>query len=473
MTDNTTRFRPGLLKFEGELAPVNEVLALLRAAGGRPFFMGGCVRDALLGIGSKDFDIEVFGLSVAQIQKALSARFEIISVGAAFGVIKLKDFPVDVSVPRRENRVGAGHRDFEVFVDSTLTPKEAAERRDFTINAIGWNDTNGELLDFYDGERDLQAGVIRHVSTKFAEDPLRVLRAMQFAARFEFTVAPETVAICATLHPNDLPAERLYEEWSKLILKGRKPSLGLKFLRECGWLQYFPELAAIVDVPQDPVWHPEGCVWTHTLHCMDAFAKKQVGDPREDLVVGFAVLCHDLGKAVTTVMSEGRWRALGHEEAGVPIAAKFMGRLTREQGLIDEIVPHVANHDKPSALFRAQSGDNAVRRLALRVGRIDRLLRVDLADRQGRPPQVVGDTTDHGAWLLAKAQGMNLDKGVPKPIMQGRHLVARGLKPGKDFKRILEAAFEAQLEGALADEIAGNAWLDAYLSGPDFTSNNS
>ncbi len=473
MNDHTSQFRPGLLKFEGELSPVNEVLALLRAAGGRPFFMGGCVRDALLGIDSKDFDIEVFGLSVAQIQAALSAKFEIISVGAAFGVIKLKDLPVDVSVPRRENRIGAGHRDFEVFVDSTLTPREAAERRDFTINAIGWNEETGELLDFYDGERDLRAGVIRHVSAKFAEDPLRVLRAMQFAARFEFTVAPETVALCASLHPHDLPAERLYEEWTKLILKGRKPSLGLNFLRECGWLQYFPELAAIVDVPQDPVWHPEGCVWTHTLHCMDAFAKKRTGETREDLVVGFAVLCHDLGKAVTTVMSEGRWRALGHEEAGVPSATKFMARLTREQALIEEIVPHVANHDKPSALFRAQSGDNAVRRLALRVGRIDRLLRVDLADRQGRPPQVVGDTTEHGAWLMAKAQGLNLDKGVPKPIMLGRHLVARGLKPGKDFKRILDAAFEAQLEGRFSDEAGGGAWLDVRLADEEFCSNNS
>lgn len=464
MHTHAKHLRPELLKFTGELSPVNEVLALLRAAGGRPFFMGGCVRDALLGIASKDFDIEVFGLSVAQIQSALAARFEIVSVGAAFGVIKLKDFPVDVSVPRRENRIGVGHRDFEVFVDSSLTPKEAAERRDFTINAIGWNDESGELLDFYEGERDLLAGVIRHVSAKFAEDPLRVLRAMQFAARFEFMVAPETVAICATLHPQDLPAERLYEEWSKLILKGRKPSMGLKFLRDCGWLQYFPELASIVDVPQDPVWHPEGCVWTHTLHCMDAFAKNRVGETREDLVVGFAVLCHDMGKAVTTVMSEGRWRALGHEEAGVPFAAKFMGRLTREQALIDEIVPHVANHDKPSALFRAQSGDNAVRRLALRVGRIDRLLRVDLADRQGRPPQVVGDVTEHGAWLLAKAQDLKLDKGVPKAILQGRHLVARGLPPGKEFKRILDAAFEAQLDGKIVDEAGGNAWLDAYTA---------
>jgi tRNA nucleotidyltransferase (CCA-adding enzyme) len=463
MIDTSPCFRPGLLKFEGDLAPVNEVLALLRSVGGRPIFMGGCVRDALLGIVSNDFDIEVFGLSVAQIQAALSSRFELITVGMAFGVIKLKDLPVDVSVPRRENRVGVGHRDFEVFVDSTLTPKEAAERRDFTINAIGWNDETGELIDSYHGVNDLRDGVIRHVSAKFVEDPLRVLRAMQFAARFEFKVAPETIALSATLHPHDLPAERLYEEWTKLVLKGRKPSLGLKFLRECGWLRYFPELDAIVDVPQDPVWHPEGCVWTHTLHCMDAFAMKRVGEPREDLVVGYAVLCHDLGKAVTTVMSEGRWRALGHEEAGVPIAARFMGRLTSEQALIDEIVPHVANHDKPSALFRAQSGDNAVRRLALRVGRIDRLLRVDLADRQGRPPQVVGDNTEHGAWLMAKAQGLNLDKGVPKPLMLGRHLVARGLRPGKEFKRILDAAFEAQLDGKFTDEAGGGAWLDACL----------
>ena len=186
----------------------------------------------MLGAESKDFDIEVFDLSVAQIQAALSARFEIISVGASFGVIKVKDLPVDVSVPRRENRVGAGHKDFEVFPDSTLSPKEAASRRDFTFNAIGWDPVTGELLDDYNGEADLRAGVIRHVSDKFAEDPLRVLRAMQFAARFEFTVAPETVALCAQLHPHDLPAERLLEEWSKLVLKGKKPSLGLKFLRE-------------------------------------------------------------------------------------------------------------------------------------------------------------------------------------------------------------------------------------------------
>ncbi len=463
--NSPNQHRPDLLKFEGELAPVNEVVALLRAAGGRPFFMGGCVRDALLGVQSKDFDIEVFDLSVAQIQAALSGRFEVITVGASFGVIKVKDLPVDVSVPRRENRVGAGHKDFEVFPDSTLTPREAAARRDFTINAIAWDPATGELVDVHGGEADLRAGVIRHVSDKFSEDPLRVLRAMQFAARFEFTVAPETVALCAQLTPADLPAERLFEEWSKLVLKGRKPSLGLKFLRDCGWLRFFPELAALVDVPQDPTWHPEGCVWTHTCHCMDAFARRRVGDAREDLVVGLAVLCHDMGKAITTEKAaDGRWHAYGHEEAGVPIAREFLARLTREVSLFEEVLPHVANHDKPSALFRAQSGDPAIRRLAKKVGRIDRLLRVDLADRQGRPPLWPGDETPHGVWLMERATALNVVRGFDPAILKGRHLIQAGLTPGPHFNAILKAAAEAQTDGGFADEPGAVAWLKTWLS---------
>lgn len=456
---------PDLLKFEGTLAPVNEVVLLLRAAGGRPFFMGGCVRDALLGAESKDFDIEVFDLTVAQIQAALGARFEIISVGASFGVIKVKDLPVDVSVPRRENRVGAGHKDFEVFLDSRLSPREAASRRDFTFNAIGWDPVSGDLLDDYNGEADLRAGVIRHVSDKFSEDPLRVLRAMQFAARFEFSVAPETVALCAQLHPHDLPAERLFEEWKKLILKGEKPSLGLKFLRDCGWLRFFPELAELVDVPQDATWHPEGCVWTHTCHCMDAFASRRIGDNHEDLVVGFAVLCHDMGKAITTEKgADGRWHAYGHEEKGVPIATGFLRRFTREVSLVEEVVPHVANHDKPSSLFRAKAGDPAIRRLASRVGRIDRLLRVDLADRQGRPPLVVGDETEHGRWLMAKAASLNVITAPEPALLKGRHLIEAGLLPSPSFKSILAAAAEAQTDGEFGDEAGAIAWLRVWLS---------
>jgi len=463
--NSSNQHRPDLLKFEGELAPVNEVVARLRAAGGRPFFMGGCVRDALLGVESKDFDIEVFDLSVAQIQAALSVRFEVITVGASFGVIKVKDLPVDVSVPRRENRVGAGHKDFEVFPDSTLTPREAAARRDFTINAIAWDPATGELVDVHGGAADLRAGVIRHVSNKFSEDPLRVLRAMQFAARFGFTVAPETVALCARLHPYDLPAERLFEEWSKLILKGRQPSLGLKFLQACGWLRFFPELANLVDVPQDPTWHPEGCVWTHTCHCMDAFARRRVGDPREDLVVGFAVLCHDMGKAITTRKEDdGRWHAYGHEEAGVPIAREFLGRLTREQALIEEVLPHVANHDKPAALFRDKSGAPAIRRLAARVGRIDRLLRVDLADRQGRPPLWPGDETPHGVWLMERATTLDVVQGFEPDILKGRHLIEEGLIPGPGFNAILKAASEAQTDGAFNDEEGARVWLRNWLA---------
>ena len=458
--------RPDLLKFEGELSPVNEVVGLLRAAGGRPFFMGGCVRDALLGAESKDFDIEVFDLSVAQIQAALSARFEIISVGASFGVIKVKDLPVDVSVPRRENRVGAGHKDFEVFPDSTLSPKEAASRRDFTFNAIGWDPVTGELLDDYNGEADLRAGVIRHVSDKFAEDPLRVLRAMQFAARFEFSVAPETIALCASLSQADLPPERLMEEWTKLLLRGRKPSLGLAFLKDCGWTKFYPELHAMIGVPQDPEWHPEGDVWIHTLHCLDAYAQARVGDRDEDLIVGLAVLLHDFGKATTTKKEphDDRWHAYGHEEASFQLAPRFLAQVTQEKKLIEAVLPLVRWHGQPFELFRAKAGDAAVRRLAQKVIRIDRLIRVDIADRKGRPPLWPGEASPQGLWLAERAQALQLADSAPKRIILGRHLIAMGHKPAGWFSLVLDEAFEAQLDGVFDDEAGGLAWLTERMA---------
>jgi tRNA nucleotidyltransferase (CCA-adding enzyme) len=276
---------PNLIDLAGAHAPVAEVCALLRAAGGRPLLVGGCVRDALLGLPVGEIDIEVYGLGSRQVEAALRRRFGIVTVGAAFGVTKVKDHPIDVSVPRRENRTGAGHRDFEVLADPTMTPKDAAERRDFTVNAILWDPATGELIDPWGGLADLQRKVFRHVSAKFSEDPLRVLRAMQFVARFGFAVAPETVELCRGLTQEGLPPERLMEEWKKLLLRGRQPSLGLQFLQDCGWIRFYPGLQAIVDVPQDPVWHPEGCVWTHTRLCMDAFAAERTtaGDTVEKI----------------------------------------------------------------------------------------------------------------------------------------------------------------------------------------------
>lgn len=452
---------PNLIPLVGDLAPVQRVVELLLAAGGKPYMVGGCVRDALLRAPVVDIDIEVYGLGSRQIEAALRKEFGIITVGAAFGVTKLKDFPVDVSVPRRENRTGVKHADFDVQADPTMTPKDAAERRDFTLNAILWDPISGEIVDPWQGQKDLDDRVLRHVSPKFSEDPLRVLRAMQFAARFEFTVAPETIALCRTLSQADLPPERLMEEWSKLILRGVKPSAGLNFLRDCGWSKFYPELHAMIDVPQDPEWHPEGCVWTHTALCLDAFAKERKGDRDEDLIVGLAVLLHDIGKATTTNKEphDNRWHAYGHEEESFNLAPKFLGQITREVKLIESILPLVRWHAQPWELFRAKAGDAAVRRLANKVVRIDRLVRVDEADRKGRGSKSTAEPSPQGIWLTERAAALHLEDSAPKRIVLGRHLIALGHKPAGWFSEVLEEAFEAQLDGAFADEAAGVTWL--------------
>ena len=452
---------PNLIPLVGDLAPVRRVVELLLAAGGKPYMVGGCVRDALLRAPVVDIDIEVYGLGSRQIEAALRKEFGIITVGAAFGVTKLKDFPVDVSVPRRENRTGVKHADFDVQADPTMTPKDAAERRDFTLNAILWDPISGEIVDPWQGQKDLDDRVLRHVSPKFSEDPLRVLRAMQFAARFEFTVAPETIALCRTLSQADLPPERLMEEWSKLILRGVKPSAGLSFLRDCGWSKFYPELHAMIDVPQDPEWHPEGCVWTHTALCLDAFAKERKGDRDEDLIVGLALLLHDIGKATTTKKEphDNRWHAYGHEEESFNLAPKFLGQVTREVKLIESILPLVRWHAQPWELFRAKAGDAAVRRLANKVVRIDRLVRVDEADRKGRGSKSTAEPSPQGIWLTERAAALHLEDSAPKRIVLGRHLIALGHKPAGWFSEVLEEAFEAQLDGAFADEAAGITWL--------------
>jgi len=460
--------QPNLIRLDGDFAPVRRVVELLRDAGGRPFLVGGCVRDALLQVPVLDVDIEVYGLGTRQIEAALRKEFGIITVGAAFGVTKLKDFPVDVSVPRRENRTGAKHTDFDVQADPSMTPKDAAERRDFTLNAIMWNPFTGEVVDPWGGVADLQARRLRHVSAKFAEDPLRVLRAMQFAARFEFTVAPETTALCATLSQADLPPERLMEEWTKLILRGVKPSVGLNFLRDCGWSKFYPELHAMIGVPQDSEWHPEGCVWTHTGLCLDAFAKARVGNRDEDLIVGLSVLLHDIGKAPTTKKEphDDRWHAYGHEEASFNLAPKFLSQITREVKLIDSILPLVRWHAQPWELFRAKAGDAAVRRLANKVVRIDRLVRVDEADRKGRGSKSTAEPSPQGIWLTERAAALHLQDSAPKKIVLGRHLIAMGHKPAGWFSEVLEEAFEAQLDGVLGDEAGGLVWLKERMDKP-------
>lgn len=433
---------------------VKEVARLVKKAGGRALLVGGCVRDSLLGAGTevKDYDLEVYGLESEKLESVLSARFKLDLVGRSFGVIKLHHYDIDIALPRRETKLGAGHRAFGIDSDPFMPIKDAAARRDFTINAIYRDPLTDEIVDPYGGRRDLEERILRHVSPHFAEDPLRVLRGMQFVARFCLKPAIETIEICRAMTPENLPRERLFEEWSKLLVKGVKISAGLEFLRAVGWVDYYPELTALIGCRQAPEWHPEGDVWNHTLCCLDAFARER-GDNSDDenLIVGLAVLCHDFGKPATTYFDpvKARLRSLGHDEAGVGPTIAFLERLTDETRILREVPPLVRNHMKPYAMWRGGAGENAIRRLAAEVVRIDRLARVAAADDGGRPP--FPSNPEPINWLMAEADRLRIKDSAPKPIVQGRHLVEMGLKPGVKFGEILKSCYEAQLDGVFSD----------------------
>jgi tRNA nucleotidyltransferase (CCA-adding enzyme) len=440
----------------------DRVRQLVTDAGGSAVFVGGCVRDAVLGRTSKDIDIEVYGIEPDTLENVLRSEFPLSLVGEAFGVIKLHTSPVDVSLPRRESKAGLGHKGFHVAADPTMSFQEAAKRRDYTVNAMGWDPATGQLLDHYGGRADLEARILRHTSDQFGEDPLRVLRGMQFVARFELTPAPETITMCRRLDLEGLAGERMFEEWRKLILQGVRPSLGLEFLRETMWLRFFPELEALTCCPQEERWHPEGDVWTHTLHCMDAFAEDRVGDDWEDLVVGLAVLCHDFGKPATTERDGDPVRSPGHESAGEQPTRSFLGRLTADRDLITQVVPLVQCHMRVHELHQNRAGDAAIRRLARKVGRIDRVVRVDLADRKGRPPHAPDDSPA-GVWLLGRARALDVESTAPEPLVLGRHLIELGLEPGPHFGGILDQCYEAQLDGTFADLEGGLAFARALV----------
>ena len=441
---------------------LHELCKLLRDAGGKTYLVGGSVRDHFLRRPLTELDLEVFGLAPERMREVIGSRFPLDLVGRAFGILKLRGLAIDVGLPRRESKIGLGHRGFTVHSDPLMPLAEAAARRDFTINAVYLDPLTDTIVDPWGGLADLNRRRLRHTSAAFAEDPLRVLRGMQLVARFDLLADRATVDLCRHIEPEGLPIERIFAEWQKLILQGEVPARGLAFLRDSGWVRHFPELAALIGVPQDPSWHPEGDVWNHTCASMDVFAAERIGDRSEDLVVGLAVLCHDLGKPATTQVQEGRIRSAGHAQEGVEATRSFLARLTARRDLIEAVVPLVREHGAPQALYEAEATDAAVRRLARRVGRIDRLIRVARADRLGRSPRD-GKDFPAGDWLLARARELAVEAAVPEPLIQGRHLIELGLEPGTGFRPILDVCYAAQLDGEITTLAEGLAYVQQWL----------
>src|SRR5689334_16473391 len=430
----------------------------IRDAGGRALLVGGCMRDELMGRQPKDWDLEVYQLEPARLREILDQFGSVNVVGESFTVYKVGHH-LDVSIPRRERKSGPGHKGFVIEGDPAMSIAEAARRRDFTINAILQDPLTGELIDPFEGQRDIQQRVLRAVSSDtFAEDSLRVLRAAQFAARFEFDIHPDTIELCRSVELSDLPAERIWGELEKLLLQAQRPSIGFEWLRKLGALeQLFPEIQDLIEVPQDPEWHPEGDVFVHTKLVVDR-ARELIDDltyPRQ-VTVMLAALAHDFGKPATTEFLEGRWRSRGHEDAGVPPAESFLTRINVHTldgyNVRGQVIALVRDHLKPGEFYkkRDEVGEGAFRRLARRC-EPDLLYRVAKADSLGRNADWVPREQWYGAdaqeWFVQRAKELDVEKRPPDALLLGRHLIELGMQPGPRMGEITRAVYEMQLDG--------------------------
>ncbi|MEZ5418270.1 MAG: HD domain-containing protein [Vicinamibacterales bacterium] len=453
-------------------SPFDLALAVGRAArarGGRALVVGGYVRDRLLGRPSKDLDLEVFGVPQDDLQAMLAAIGRVEPVGRAFPVYKLG--PIDVALPRRESKTGRGHTAFAVEGDPHMSFRDAARRRDFTMNAIGWDPLDDEYVDPWDGRADLAARRLRVVDPRtFGDDSLRVLRALQFAARFDATLDDEAGALCRAIPLDDLPAERLWGEFEKLLLVAERPSIGFALARALGVVeQILPEMVPLYHCPQDPEWHPEGDVWTHTLMVIDEARRRNADLGRPELaIVMLAAVCHDLGKPATTAMIDGRWRSPGHEAAGVAPATRLLDRFNvRSMDGVDvrtQVLAITAEHLRPSAFYKAKDTvrDGAFRRLAQRVD-MELLVRFCRADCHGRTGAFDCSAMD---WFLERARALGVEHEAPRPILLGRHLLALGVAPGPRMGGILRAVYERQLDGAVTTLDGAVAAARALLAAP-------
>ncbi|MBV9211669.1 MAG: HD domain-containing protein [Acidobacteria bacterium] len=434
----------------------------VKALGGRALLVGGCVRDPLMGFEPKDWDVEVYGVAPASLRALLETFGRVDAVGEAFKVYKLGS-DLDVSLPRRERKSGHGHRAFVIEGDPQMTVEEAARRRDFTVNAILQDPLTGEIIDPYNGRADIKRKILRAVAPDtFVEDSLRVLRAAQFAARFEFEIEPETFELCRSIDLTDLPRERVWGEMEKLLLRAARPSVGLKLMYEMGAIaQLFPELQALAGVPQEREWHPEGSVDVHSLLVVDR-ARELIDDLpyAKKVTVMLGALCHDLGKPATTEFIEGRIRSRGHEEAGVAPTESLLERLNIHTldgyDVRSQVVALVRDHLKPGEFYkkRDEVGDGAFRRLARRC-ELELLYRVARADSLGRnadwiPRDQWFDATAQ-EWFIARARELEIEEKAPAPILMGRHVLEMGLEPGTRVGEITRAVYEMQLDGRVRD----------------------
>jgi tRNA nucleotidyltransferase (CCA-adding enzyme) len=456
---------------------LDRIIRALHASGFRALIAGGAVRDNLLGLEPKDFDVEVYGVSFDGLARILAAYGRVDLVGQSFGVVKLTvsgGRTYDFSLPRRDSKIGHTHRDFLTTFDPDITPEEAASRRDFTINAMAFDPVANELLDFFRGREDLRNRVLRATSDAFREDPLRVLRGMQFACRFNLAIDPATAEQCrAIAHEySTIAQERVAEEFMKWATKSTDPGRIAEYLVATGWIAHFPEIKHLLGVPQDPEWHPEGDVGIHTMLVVDAAAKIATRDlliDDERAVLLFSALTHDFAKAGTTALRERngvlRWTAHGHEAAGGPLARAFLERIGIKPSIVDQVVHLVENHLAHSSL-RNDVTPRTVRRLALRLApaNITQLIRLIEADHSGRPPLPAG-LPESAVRIREMAAAQAVATKPMSALILGRHVLPYfDNQAGPHIGEITRAAYDAQTDGAFSTEEEALNWLRDFMN---------
>ena len=411
-----------------------QIAQLVKEKGGRTFYVGGYVRDKLLNIENKDVDIEIHGINEEQLQDILKQVGDPISYGKSFGVYSLKGHNIDIALPRSEKAIGKGHKDFKIDVDPFIGYKQAARRRDITINALMQDVLTDEILDYYNGLGDIKNKIIKQVdSNTFIEDPLRVLRVAQFASRFNFTVAQETIELCKTIDLTYLTKERVEEELKKCLLKGKKPSIFFDTLNKMNQLDYwFKEIKELIGLKQDPIYHPEGDVYIHTMQVIDRAVKYR--DKCKSYEFMLLCLTHDFGKIICSENINGRIHAYEHEIKGVPIVEKFIKRITNRKEVITYLKNMVPLHMLPNKCASDNSRIKKTNKVFYYSIEPKDLIYFSYCDRGNE---------DNSKYLNERYE--EYKSMMLKPYVTGSDLIKAGIKQDKNFHELIEYATKLRL----------------------------
>lgn len=453
---NTQKISLDFLDMYDQIKRIVHACSLL---GGQALLVGGAVRDLLLGLPVKDLDIEIHKIPMQEVEKLLSRFGHVRLVGKQFGVFKIDGLDADFSLPRTD---GSGRKP-TVVVDHTLSYYEAFGRRDLTINAMGIDLVTGDIIDPYNGRKDLEDKILRAPRPEFfTQDPLRFFRVVQFIGRFGMTPDASFEKLLQQMSLDGVSIERIHGEYEKLFLLSERPSLGLRWIRKIGRIkELLPELAATIDVPQRPDWHPEGDVFEHTMQAVDAAAEisrvKNL-DKKDALTLVIAAVCHDLGKVTATRFHEGMWRSWGHEVEGVEPTGKLLLYLTSVESIKKAVVKLVRYHMMPGALIQNNAKNGAYKRLAVNLAPEVTPFQLSLlaqADKRGRnhlshiPLEM--PMSKEVMPFASKIEELGLLNGPEKPVIQGADFLDI-CSPGPALGKLLQAAYTVQIEEGITDK---------------------